>query len=158
MTMTFVTNRTRRQRALRSGATIVECAIVLPVLFGVLFGMLDLGLAATRYNALAEAARRVAREAIVHGALAPSATGTWGPTAFSGTAASGSTIVATIQHELPTMTASKVNVTVTWPNGTNSPRNPVKVEVTFVHHPLVPGFSLWGALTLHAAATMQIIN
>ena len=53
----------------RGGTTIVECAIVLPVLFFVLFALLDLGIAATRYNSLAEASRRIAREAILHGSL-----------------------------------------------------------------------------------------
>src|SRR5262245_1799051 len=117
----------------RNGVAILECALVMPVLMLVLFAMLDLGLAAVRYNALADASRRIAREVILHGAVAPSSSGIWGPTSFSGTAASSSAIVASIQNTLPTMVRADVNVSVTWPDSDNSPRDPVRVEVSYVH-------------------------
>src|SRR5262245_44120925 len=89
-----------RSNTRRTGVAILECALVMPVLMLVLFAMLDLGLAAVRYNALADASRRVAREVILHGSVAPTSSGMWGPTTFSGTAASGSVIVAPIQNTL----------------------------------------------------------
>ena len=49
------------RKSMRSGAAMIECAFVLLVMFVLLFGMLDLGLAVARYNALSEAARGVAR-------------------------------------------------------------------------------------------------
>ena len=148
---------TRRSRA-RQGVAILECAIVMPVLMFILFAMLDLGLAAVRYNALANASRRIAREVILHGAIAPTSSGEWGPTAFSGTAAGGSIIVASVQHTLPTMPLGDVNVSVNWPESDNSPRDPVRVEVTYTHQPIVPAISVWGPITLRSVSTMHVVN
>ena len=74
----------RTPQPARRGTTIVECAITLPVLFLVLFSLLDLGIAATRYNSLAEVARRIAREAVLHGSLAPDSAAPGGPTFTAG--------------------------------------------------------------------------
>src|SRR5215218_1882556 len=100
---------TTRQRSCRDGAAMLECAIALPIMLLALFALLDLGLAATRYNALAEAARQIARQAILHGSLAPVEIGSWGPTEFVGTAADSSSIVQTVHGRLPTMTENLVN-------------------------------------------------
>lgn len=130
----------------------------MPVLMLILFAMLDLGLAAVRYNALADASRRIAREVILHGAVAPTSSGIWGPTTFSGTAASGSVIVASVQNTLPTMSLGDVNVSVTWPESDNSPRDPVRVEVSYTHRPIVPAISVWGPVTLRSVSTMHVVN
>src|SRR4051812_11879755 len=103
--MKRITNTDRARRSTRRGVAILECALVLPVMLFLLFSMLDLGLAAVRYNALAEASRRIAREAILHGATAPTASGMWGPATFSGTGADSSVIVAPVKNMLPTMIA-----------------------------------------------------
>jgi hypothetical protein len=142
----------------RTGASVVECALVLPVLSIVLFAMLDLGLAAVRYNALAEASRRIAREAILHGSLAPDTSGTWGPEEYSGTASDSSDLVAPVHGRVPTMEDSQVTVRVTWLDNDNSPRDRVEVEMTYEHVPLVPGLLPWGSLDLRAVATMHIVN
>jgi Flp pilus assembly protein TadG len=142
----------------RHGAAMLECAIALPVMLLALSALLDLGLAATRYNALAEAARQIARQAILHGSLAPVEVGSWGPTQFVGTAADSSNIVQTVHGRLPTMPENLVNVQVTWPDNNNSPRDRVQVRVTYQHHPLVPGLTAWGTLDLQSVATMRIVN
>jgi Flp pilus assembly protein TadG len=136
----------------------VECAIVLPVLLLALFALLDLGLATTRYNALSEAARQIARAAIIHGSLAPAETGSWGPTQYIGTASDSSTIAQSIHGLLPTMPTNLVNVQVTWPDSDNSPRDRVRVQVSYTHHPLVPGLTAWGPIDLQSVATMHIVN
>jgi len=123
-----------------------------------LFALLDLGLAATRYNALAEAARQIARQAILHGSLAPAEVGSWGPTQFVGTAADGSNIVQSVHGRLPTMPLNLVNIQVTWPDNDNSPRDRVQVQVTFQHRPLVPGLTTWGPINLQSVSTMRIVN
>ena len=56
---------TRRRRSGR-GQTLVEFAIVLPVLLLVLFAILDMGRAVFVYNTLAQSARQGARTAIVN--------------------------------------------------------------------------------------------
>lgn len=145
-------------RANREGGAILECAIALPVMLLALFALLDLGLAATRYNALAEAARQIARQAILHGSPAPDAVGSWGPTQFVGTAADSSNIVQAVHGRLPTMSENLVNVQVTWPDHDNSPRDRVQVQVTYQHQPLVPGLTVWGPIDLQSVATMRIVN
>jgi Flp pilus assembly protein TadG len=140
----------------RSGAAALECAIVLPVALFVLFAILDLGLAAIRYNALAECARRMARQAIIRGSLAPSEH--WGPTEFVGTAADDSPIAQAISGELPTMMPQKVLVHVTWLDGDNGPHDRVRVELTFHQKSLVPVMTAWHAIDLRASTTMCIVN
>src|SRR5689334_1070755 len=125
----------------RHGAAMLECAIALPVMLLALFAILDLGLAATRYNALAEAARQIARQAILHGSLAPDEVGSWGPAQFVGTAADSSNIVQATHGRLPTMLENLVSVQVTWPDHDNSPRDRVQVRVSYQHRPLVPGLA-----------------
>jgi hypothetical protein len=147
-----------RQRACRYGAAMLECAIALPIMLLALFALLDLGLAATRYNALAEAARQIARQAILHGSLAPVEVGSWGPTQFVGTAADSSNIVRTVHGRLPTMTENLVNIHVTWPDNHNSPRDRVQVQITYQHRPLVPGMTAWGPIDLRSVTTMRIVN
>src|SRR5690348_10812448 len=87
----------------RLGATMVECAFALPITLILLFGMLDLGLAAARYNAISDAARRVARAAIIHGSLESSHTAAWGPQEYVGTAADSSPIAIAANAVLPAM-------------------------------------------------------
>lgn len=146
------------RRLRRNGVTAAESAIVLPAALLVLFSLLDLGLATLRYNTLAEASRRVAREAILHGSLAPEAVGGWGPVAFTGTAANDSPLVAPLEGMLPTMPEELVNVEVTWPDGDNGPHDRVHVAVSFLHHPVVPFFASWGPLSLRSSTTMNIVN
>lgn len=128
------------------------------MLLVVLFVLLDLGVAATRYNSLAEVSRRIAREVIVHGSENPGSGEPWGPDEFVGTVADSFPIVAVAKGMTPTMAENQVNVRVTWPEGDNTPRDPVQVEVRFQHQPLVPAFSLWGAIDLESVATMRIVN
>jgi Flp pilus assembly protein TadG len=142
----------------RRGTTIVECAITLPVLFIVLFAMLDLGIAAARYNFLVEASRRIAREVVLHGSLAPTSSGTWGPAAYSGTSADGSAMITPAIDMIPTMVPGDVNVNVTWPDSDNSLRDRVQVEVAYEHQPLVPLICQWGTLYLRSVTTMHIVN
>lgn len=142
----------------RPAATVLECALTLPVLLVVLLALLDLGLAATRYNALAEAARRIAREVVMHGTLAGDFSGTWGPEEFSGTAADGSLLVQAAQGLLPLMPDEQVAVRIRWLDNDNTPRDRVRVELRFTHEPLLPVLLPWGALELAADSTMRIVN
>jgi hypothetical protein len=161
MTMRFNINRNRTRTVLcglRTGSTVLECAVTLPVLFFVLFALLDLGIAATRYNALAEIARRIAREAVLHGSLAPDSSGSWGPAEHSGSLADGSAIVAPAVNMIPTMDGSDVSVIVRWIDGDNSPRDRIQVDVAYQHQPLIPGVCPWGPLSLNSTATMHVVN
>ena len=140
------------------GVATLECAIALPVAMLVLLGTLDLGLAATRYNALAEGSRRTAREAILHGELAPSETGTWGPAEIATVASEDSPIVTPLRRVLPTMDPDRVSVRVSWLDGSNAPRDRVQVELDYLHTPLLPGVLPWGPMLLRSSTTMRIVN
>jgi hypothetical protein len=142
----------------RPGATVLECAFVLPVALIMIFALLDLGIAAARYNALADASRRIAREAIIHGSLAPAEIGTWGPAEYVGTAADGSQVVESVQDVLLTMLPNQVNVRVSWLDGDNSPGDRVEVELNYEHQPLIPALFAWGTLDLRSVTTMHIVN
>jgi len=56
-----------RRRRQRTGAVLVETALVYPVLFVIVFGIITLGIAVFRYQQVAHAAREGARYAAVHG-------------------------------------------------------------------------------------------
>jgi Flp pilus assembly protein TadG len=142
----------------RSGVTLLECAITLPVMFVALFGMLDLGIAAARYNALAEAARRIAREAVIHGSLAPQESTKWGPTEYVGTGADNSDIAKIARPVFLAMPSQKVSIRVSWPDANNSPHDRVRVEVSYRHEPLIPQLFVWGPIDLRAVSTMCIVN
>ena len=58
----------RRAPQRRSGATVVECAVVYPAVFLLLIGMLVGAAGIFRYSQLASLAREAARYASVHGA------------------------------------------------------------------------------------------
>jgi Flp pilus assembly protein TadG len=148
----------RSPRWQRRGVALVEGAFALPVVLLMLFALLDLGLATVRYNSLAEAARQIAREAIIHGSLSPQQSQAWGPDEYLGTAASADGIVQKAAGLLPTMRPEEVQVHVTWPDNGNSPRDQVRVEVTYRHDPLVPGLFAWGAIDLRSSALMRIVN
>ena len=66
----------------RRGTALVEAAIVTSVFVALVFGMIDLGIALFQKHVASEAARQGARNAIVHGYLAPSDStmNAWGPT------------------------------------------------------------------------------
>jgi len=127
-------------------------------MFVVLFAMLDLGLAALRYNCLGAAAHHISREASIRGTLARSINPMWGPDPYTGNAAATDAIVQPLQGFVPTMQPELVDVSVSWPDGNNRPRDRVTAIVTFVHQPLLPGLLPWGNLSLRAESTTQIVN
>lgn len=145
--------------ARRAGATAVEAAIVLPIALLALFAILDLGLASLRYNTLAEAARRLARAAVMRGDETPTEIGNdWGPGPIIATAADSIDPALTIHALLPTMDPGDVSIQMTWPDGTNNSGSRIRVQLKYEHQPLVPGFNPWGAIQLESSSQMRIVN
>ena len=143
----------------RRAATAVEAAVVLPVALLALFAILDLGLASLRYNTLAEAARRLARAAVMRGEETPSEIGSdWGPAEIIATAADSIDPAVTIHPLLPTMDPADVSIRMTWPDATNNSGSRVRVELKYQHQPLVPGFNPWGSIQLESSSQMRIVN
>lgn len=142
----------------RRGVVAVEAAIVLGLLFMLLFAIFDLGLAAARYNMLSGTARSIARHAIVRGADSSSALSPWGPEEYAGNAADSTEMARIAAPLLATMDPADVVLEVSWPDGDNQVGNRVHVHVSFVHRPLIPLLNLAGSLTLRADSTMRIMH
>ena len=146
-----------QRRPIRSGVTTVETATILCVLLLLLLGTLDLGIAVVRYNVLAAAARRVTREAIVHGAEAPPERPAWGPGDYTGTAADSSEIAGAALPYLPTINPADVAMSVTWPDGDHQEGDRVRVRMAYVHHAIVPLMPSQ-LFNLRAECTMRIVH
>ena len=140
----------------RTGAALLEGTIVLAVFLTIIFAMFDLGLAVMRQNSLAEAARRLARTAIVHGDLAPPEHSSWGPLAYSGTADDDHEIADAVRAGLITMNPGEVSVSVTWPDGDNRTSDRVIVSVEYPHRTILPSLFGSASMNLRAESTMRI--
>jgi len=95
----------RRQE--RKGSALVETAVVYPVLFLLVLGIIMLGISVFRYQQVAHAAREGARWAAVHGAKYAEETGN--------TAATPEDIFTNaIQPQMAKVPASTLTYSVTW--------------------------------------------
>jgi hypothetical protein len=142
----------------RRAATLVEAAVVLPVCLLMLLGMIELTIALVRHTVMAEAARRVARAAMVHGASAAATQGHWGPAPLDLDAADDHPVAASVRDVLMTLDPSEVQISVRWPDGDNEPDDRVEVNVTFVHQPLLPFPGYYDQLTLNGRSVMRIAH
>jgi Flp pilus assembly protein TadG len=156
----------RRRR--RRGATAIEAALTLSLLVTLVLGMIDLGLWVARQQMLAHAARQIARQAVVHGALADKL-GSWGPATITtnGVAPSpynpndATSVIRQVAHNsLTDWKGSDVTVKVEWPDGGNDPRleHRVRVTVSGPYHPIMTFIFGNPAYTLAAGTTMQIAH
>jgi Flp pilus assembly protein TadG len=140
---------------------LVEGAMVMTVFLTLVLGAIDLGTAVFRQHILSEAARQGARAAIVHGSLAPSSWngGPWGTTTYGPVAANTSSSQAqAVAAYLGGMNPADVQVTISWPDGSNAAESRVTVTLTTPWTPLM-GF-IFGSpsITLTGASTMQIAH
>jgi len=133
----------RRLRQLQRGGTLVELALILPLFFLLIFGVLDFGRGIWAYNTLSYASREGVRYAIVRGSK-------------SQTPASASDIRQIVIAQTGGLDASKLTVTVTWlPN--NAPGSNVKVQTQYNFVSLVPLLNL-GTIALTSSSNMVIAN
>jgi Flp pilus assembly protein TadG len=162
----------------RRGAALVEAAITLSLFLTLVFGMLDLGIALFRKHVTSEAARQGARNAIVHGYLAPngSSLNAWGPTPSyypaltSQSLYSASTsytvqadnpsddLAGTIRPYLAGLDPSTVTIRARWPDGDNALGNRVTVSVTVPYQHLVPFIFGESTITIGASCTMTVVH
>jgi hypothetical protein len=140
----------------RRGAAVAEAAIVMSVFLLILLGSIDLALVVLRDNTLADAARQLARTAIVRGERAEAIATPWGPEAYTGTAGDDTAYAAVIRPILVTLDPETVQIRLDWPDGGNADGDRVEVTLSTEHHSLLP--SLVGAepYRLHATSTMPI--
>jgi Flp pilus assembly protein TadG len=155
-------NKKRVNGTSQRGSALMEYAMVLTVLFTMIFGIMDFSRAMFAYHWVSYAAREATRYASVHGSTYSTACPTTSPWVASSNedceiTSSGTANVTNyvqsfaqgIYFDGTTTGNGGLTVTTTWPgstgspagcntaNGTNSPGCPVKVVVTYIY-----GFSL----------------
>jgi len=129
------------------GATLVEFAFSLPLLFTFLFCFMQLCVAFYSYQLISECAREGSRYAMVRGASCPNSTT---PTCEV-TAAAVNTYVSGLRY--PNIGGGIITVSTTYPSGSEAVGSLVKVKVTYVLSitmPFVPKNSLTMASTSQA--------
>jgi Flp pilus assembly protein TadG len=112
-------------RSDQGGQSLIEFALVLPLLLLIITGLFDVARATWQENTLAYAAREGTRYAIVHGSAS-----------VDGTVVSSTNdqpIVDTVRNAA--VGVPSISVTVTWPDGCNSRSCRVAVDATA---PFVP--------------------
>jgi len=127
----------RRSRR-RPGAVSIEAVVIFLVFMTLCLGMLDLGIGVLQYHLVSEAARQGARQAIVHGQMAPASWngGSWGPSAINSKAdATGIPLVTGIQPYLVGIDLSQATIKAQWLDGGNAPDQRVSVTVTSTYQP-----------------------
>jgi len=120
----FYRSRKRRRR----GAVILECAVVYPITFLLVFGLIIGGLGVFRYQEMASLAREGSRYASLHGATYQQNTGK--------TAATASDVYNNaILPKAVALDLKQLSYTVTW-NPDNKPGNtpPSTVSVKVTYH------------------------
>lgn len=142
---------TSSNQRFRRGAAVAEAALVMGVFLLILLGSVDLALVVLRDNTLADAARQLARTAIVRGELADPVATPWGPEAYTGTADEDTEYAAAIRQMLVTLDPEAVQIRLSWPDGTNAYGDRVEATVSTEHRPLLS--SLFGAEPYRIAAT-----
>jgi Flp pilus assembly protein TadG len=157
----------RLRRGSRRGAVLLESAIVYPLMFMLLFGLIVGGVGVFRYQQVACQAREAARWACVRGANWQRATGNMAPTAAQISQAAVLPLAAG-------MDPTKLSVDVNWidmvqgtstpwdsaskePSGLNNNGNPVtnRVRVTVTYR-WSPQIFLLGSLMLKSVSEMPL--
>ena len=127
--------RWRRQR----GQALLETALMIIVIFMVVFFVFELGWLMYTYSVLADAANEGVRYAIVHSGGDP-----------TGTEAKVKAFATTSMHD-----TSAISVVVTPIDITYTPPNRVRVTVTYIYIPFLPKFIT--APTMHAYAEGRMV-
>ena len=128
----------------RRGAVTTEAALVLPVFLALVVGMLDLGIGVFRFNTLSNASRHGARQAMVHGQLAPANwnAGRWGgteetPATIDEVSTSSVPAVVAVRPLLVNCPANQTRVRFEWLDGTDEAGSRVRCTVTSEYQPLL---------------------
>jgi Flp pilus assembly protein TadG len=135
-------------RPTRSGATLVEFAIVLSVVLVLTLGVVVLGLGVFRYQQMALLAREGARWASVHG-------GQYSQEQGKSYTTSTNVYTNAIQPMTVGLDPTKLNSSVTWSDPANKESPGTTVTVT-VSYAWVPEFYLLPSITLSSTSVATI--
>jgi len=129
-------DRWRRQR----GQSLLETAIMMIIIFAVVFWVFEMGQLMYTYVVLADAANEGVRYAIVHSGADP-----------TGTQTRVKNFAATSMHNI-----ASISVTVSAPDTTYDPPNRVRVKVSYTYIPTLYIFSTAPTLTTYAEGRMVV--
>jgi len=146
----------RRRSARSRGQAMVEFALVAPIFFLLLFGIIEGGRFIFYYETLSNAAREGARYAIVHGANSTCPSGPM-PAPGNPCDTAGANVVDQVEASAFGVLGSSLVVTPTWPDGNNALDSTVTVAATFTYNSVVP-FIPFPAITIEAESTLVINN
>jgi Flp pilus assembly protein TadG len=128
----------------RHGTTAIEAAVIYPITFLLMMGLIIGGLGIFRYQELASLAREATRYASVHGSKYAQVTGY--------PAATPTNIYnKAIQPNLVILDPNQLQYSVTW-NTDNRPGNTVTVQITYQWIPE----AFLGGITLSSTATATV--
>lgn len=133
--------RLRRFRRDSAAGTLVEFAIVFPILVVLTFGVIELGFAFYAQNTLTAAAREGARYAVVRSSL-------------SNRIATVDSVRNFVLSRIPFRNMGGITVATSWPSG-NTPGSPVQVNVQYAFRPIT-GLGILGQRTLSSTSSMVI--
>jgi Flp pilus assembly protein TadG len=122
-----------------SGESLLETAVMMAIIFGVVFWILELGWLMYTYSVMADAANEGVRYSIVHSG------GDAG-----GTQTTVNTFATASLHDVSAITTS-----VTFPDGSSAPPNRVRVMVTYTYIPYLTSFI--AAPTMHTYAEGRMV-
>jgi len=131
----------RRGRRETVAGTLVEFAVVFPILMVLLFGVFELGFLFYAQHTLAAAARDGTRYAVVRSTR-------------SGSVATVDSVRNFVMSRIPFRNLGGITVAATWPQG-NTPGNPVRVNVQYAFRPIT-GLGILGNQTLRSSSQMVI--
>ena len=153
--------RLSRQSRRRPGAVSIEAVVIFLVFMTLCLGMLDLGIGVLQYHLVSEAARQGARQAIVHGQMAPAGWngGPWGPSTIDKKAnATGIPLVTAIQPYLVGIDLSQTTIKAQWLDGGNAADQRVSVTVTTTYQPSITFIFANTTYSLSATSIMPIAH
>lgn len=155
------------QRGRARGQALVEFALIAPIFFLLLFGLIEFGRAVYTIQILDNAAREGARYAIVHGAASTCPSGPMPNGEANNCDPSGAKVAKEVRRSaigVAGLTSGDLSVVTRWcsnvstcttglGNGTNARNQTVQVGVTYTYRTLVPlvplpDFTLTGGSTL----------
>jgi Flp pilus assembly protein TadG len=134
-----------------SGGSMIEFALSFSALMTFVFCLMEMCVALYSYGLISESARETTRYAIVHGSTCLTSSST-------SCTASATTINTYAKNlGLPNIGGGTLNVTTTFPDGTNVPGNRVNVSIQYtmpIKMPFVPRSSL----SMTSASQMYILQ
>jgi Flp pilus assembly protein TadG len=142
------------------GQALVEFALVAPVFFILLFGIIEGGRFMLYYETLNNATREGARYAIVHGynSACPSGPMPATTTVFSACwDEPGNNVIQRVKDTAFGVLGSSVTVTPTWVDGDNGRDQDIRVVATYTYRSLVPLVPL-PPISITAESTLVINN